>query len=113
MGAIMGVSASVRDHIWAIEESPEWVISLGEMIQDLEGCSTAIAAARARDLYRLGEIGKALEYITQGWQVLRSINMDKLSPMQRETIEIVVINILEQIKRSGTPSSEQKEDRGS
>lgn len=109
----MVVSASVRDHIWAIEKTPEWVVSMGEMIQDLEGCSTAIAAARARDLYRMGEIGKALENITQGWQVLRSINMDKLSPMQRETIEIVVGNMLEQIKRKGTSSSEEKEDRGS
>jgi hypothetical protein len=92
------IKASVREHINAIEEMPEWVVSLGEMIHRLDGCSTAIAAARARDLYRSGEIGKAIENIMRGWQTLREIDFSKLSPMQRETIEIIVMNILEEIE---------------
>lgn len=94
----MVLKASVREHINALEETPEWVVSLGEMIHQLDGCSTSIAAARARDLYRLGEIGKAVENIISGWQTLRAIDFTKLSPMQRETIEIIVLNILEEIK---------------
>ena len=94
----MVLKASVREHINALEETPEWVVSLGEMIHQLDGCSTSIAAARARDLYRLGEIGKAVENIISGWQTLRTIDFTKLSPMQRETIEIIVLNILEEIK---------------
>jgi hypothetical protein len=64
------------------------------MILQLEGCSSAIAAARAKDLARLGEIGRALEQILCGWQVLRGVNFDKLTPMQRESIQLVVHNIL-------------------
>ena len=94
----MVIKASVREHINAIEEMPEWVVSLGEMIHRLDKCSTAIAAARARDLYRSGEIGQAVENIMKGWQMLRAMDFTKLSPMQRETIGIVVTNILEEIK---------------
>jgi hypothetical protein len=92
------IKASVREHINAIEETPGWVVSLGEMIHRLDGCSAAIAAARARDLYRLGEIGRAVENIMTGWQTLRAIDFSKLSPMQRETIEIVVTSILEEVQ---------------
>jgi len=94
----MVLRASVREHVNAIEEMPDWVVSMGEMIQNLDGCSTAIAAARARDLYRTGETGKAIEKIMMGWQTLRAVDFKKLSPMQRETIEIIVGNILEEIK---------------
>ena len=102
----MILKASVREHINAIEEMPEWVVSLGEMIHRLDGCSAAIAAARARDLYRLGAIGKAVENITTGWQTLRAVDFSKLSPMQRETIEIVIMNILEEIKHKNEATDE-------
>jgi len=96
---MMAVRATVREHLNAIEDSPDWVVSLGEMIQKLDVCSAAIAAARAKDLSRLGEIGRALEGIVGGWQVLRSVDFNKLSPMQRETIDLVVLNIVEGIQR--------------
>ena len=102
----MVIKASVREHINAIEEMPEWVVSLGEMIHHLDGCSAAIAAARARDLYRCGEIGKAIEAIMRGWRALGAIDFTKLSPMQRETIEIVIINILEEIKHKNRDTDE-------
>jgi hypothetical protein len=86
--------ATVQEHLNAMEDGPAWVVSLGEMIQQLEDCSSAIAAARAKDLGRLGEIGRALEQILCGWQVLRGVNFDKLTAMQRESIQLVVHNIL-------------------
>ena len=99
----MVMKATVREHINALEESPEWVISLGEMIHQLNGCSTSIAASRARDLYRMGEIGKAMESIMCGWQTLSAIDFTKLSPMQRETIEIIVLNILGELQTKNQP----------
>jgi len=88
----------------AIENTPDWVVSLGEMIQELDGCSSAIAAARAKDLSRLGEIGRALEEIVRGWQVLRGVDFNKLTPMQRESIQLVMHNILTALKRNLDPN---------
>ena len=36
----MGGHATVKDHLAAIGDSPEWVISLAEMIQKLLGTSS-------------------------------------------------------------------------
>ena len=99
----MVLKATVREHINALEESPEWVVSLGEMIHRLNGCSTSIAAARARDLYRQGEIGQAVESIMCGWQTLGAIDFTKLSPMQRETIDLIVLNILGELQNKNQP----------
>lgn len=84
------------------------MISLGEMIQEMEGCSSAIAAARAKDLGRLGEIGRALEGIMCGWQTLRGVDFNKLTPMQRESIRLVVHNILTHLKLDLDPRSKRE-----
>lgn len=103
----MAPQATVQEHLNAIEDSPDWIVSLGEMIQQLEGCSSAIAAARAKDLGRLGEIGRSLEQIMCGWQVLRGVNFDKLTPLQRESIQLVVHNILTVLKNNLDPNNEE------
>lgn len=103
----MALRATVREHLNAIEDAPDWVISLGEMIQELEGCSSAIAAARAKDLGRLGEIGRALEEIICGWQVLRGVDFNKLTPMQRESVRLVVDNILTALKVNLDPNNKE------
>lgn len=99
----MALRASVREHLNALEEAPDWVISLGEMIQELDSCSSAIAAARARDLGRLGQIGGALEEIMHGWQVLRGVDFGKVTPMQRESVQLVVHHIMAALSANFDP----------
>ena len=39
---------TVQDHLQALGKTPDWVVELGQAIQRMTDCSTAIAAARAR-----------------------------------------------------------------
>lgn len=94
----MGLNASVREHLNALEQSPEWVVSLGEMIQRAEGCSAAIAASRARDLSRRRDVGEAIEGIVRGWEILSRCDLGSLTPLQRETIEVVLSTITGQLE---------------
>jgi hypothetical protein len=103
----VALRATVREHLNTIEDAPDWVVSLGEMIQQLDNCSSAIAAARAKDLGRLGEIGRALEEIMHGWQVLRGVDFNKLTPMQRESIQLVIHNILTALKTNFDPNNKE------
>jgi hypothetical protein len=89
----MGLHASVKEHLNALEEAPEWVVSLGEMIQRADGCSAAIAASRARDLSQRKDIGEAIEGIARGWEILSGCDLGSLTPLQRETIEVLVSDI--------------------
>ena len=86
----MGVHASVREHLNALEPAPDWVVSLGEMIQRAGGCSAAIAASRARDLSQRKDVGEAVENLARGWEVLQTCDLGSLTPLQRETIEVLV-----------------------
>lgn len=86
----MAAHASVREHLNALEPAPAWVVSLGEMIQRAGDCSAAIAAARARDLSQRIDIGKGVESLARGWEMLQGCDLRALTPLQRETIEVVV-----------------------
>jgi hypothetical protein len=94
----MGLHASVKDHLNALTEAPEWVVSLGEMIQRTEGCSAAIAASRARDLSQRKDIGGAIEGIARGWEILSACDLGSLTPLQRETIEVLVLNMSKELE---------------
>jgi hypothetical protein len=96
----MGVHATVKDHLVAIGNSPDWVISLAEKIQIVLCSSSAIASARAKDLSRLPSIGEALEAIISGWEILSTHDLQNLSPLQRETIEKVVLSILSDVHKN-------------
>lgn len=89
---------TVKDHLLALGETPDWVVSLGKAIQQVTDCSTAIAAARARDLSRSEDAGQGLEWFTRGWLALETANVKDLSPMQRETVRLVLEGILEKVK---------------
>ncbi len=93
----MGNQPTVRDHLLALGETPEWVISLGDAIQKITDCSTAIAASRARDLSR-SQTSQGLESFTRGWLELDTVDMSDLSPMQRETLRLVVEAITRKIR---------------
>ena len=94
----MALNASVREHLNALEDAPEWVISLGEMIQQTDGCSAAIAASRARDLSKRADVGEAIEGIARGWEILSACDLGSLTPLQRETIELVVLTISNELQ---------------
>jgi len=96
----MRIQATVQDHLTSIDDVPDWVISLAQMIQSILDSSSAIASARAKDLSRLPSIGEALESIVRGWEILDTSDLHKLSPLQRETIEEVVSRILHDIQNS-------------
>ena len=98
---------TVKDHLLALGETPDWVVSLGKAIQQVTECSTAIAAARARDLSRSAEAGQGLEWFTRGWIALETAYVKDLSPMQRETVRLVLEGILEKVK------ARYREDLGS
>ena len=77
---------SVRDHLNALGQSPEWVLRLGEAIQTVTGCDAALAALRARDLSTHPGVAQGLEQFTSGWLQLRAANDTRLTPMQVETL---------------------------
>ncbi len=94
----MGLNASVREHLNALEQSPEWVVTLGELIQRADGCSAAIAASRARDLSQRKDIGEGIEGIARGWEIVSACDLGTLTPLQRETIELLVLSITREIQ---------------
>lgn len=95
----MQTRPDVRDHLQALGPAPDWVVSLGEAIQRLTECPAAIAAARARDLSRAEGAGQGLAWLTRGWLALEATDANALSPMQRETLRLVLEGVLESLQR--------------
>ena len=89
---------TIRDHLQALGKTPEWIVSLGEAVQKVTDCSIAIAAARARDLSRALETGQGLEWFIRGWMALEVSDMSSLSPMQLETLRLVLEGVTQKIK---------------
>ncbi len=81
---------SVRDHLNALGESPEWVHQLGEAIQTVTQCDAALAALRARDLSGHPSLAQGLEAFLQGWLALRTADRSTLTPLQQETLSSVL-----------------------
>jgi hypothetical protein len=104
---------TVADHLRAFGEPPDWLLSLGEAICQITQCSAAIAASRARDLSRQPGIAQGLESLLRGWKSLDQENLSGLSPMQIETIQLVIGRMLEtlhaQVKARQKVDSSQKE----
>ncbi len=94
---------SVRDHLEALGAAPEWVISLGEAIQEVTDCPSAIAASRARDLSSHPVLGQGLEAFSRGWLSIQGADLTGLSPMQRETLVLVLERITETIESRMNP----------
>jgi len=89
---------SVTDHLRAFGETPEWVVSLGEAIYETTQCSAAIAASRARDLSRQATIATGFESLLRGWRSLDGEDFSSLSPMQHETVHLVLRHMLESLR---------------
>jgi hypothetical protein len=102
---------SVADHLQAFGETPEWVLSLGEAIYETTQCSAAIAASRARDLSRRAEIATGLESLLRGWLSLDKADSLSLSPMQHETLHLVLRHLLASLNAQIRASTEIDPDR--
>ena len=81
---------TVRDHLAAIGECPEWLLRLGEAIQAVTQCDAALAALRARDLARHADLAQGLAQYAQGWLALVSASQATLTPLQQETLARVL-----------------------
>ncbi len=81
---------TVRDHLAAVGECPEWLLRLGEAIQAVTKCNAALAALRARDLARHPGLAQGLAQYAQGWLALISDSQETLTPLQQETLARVL-----------------------
>ncbi len=90
------VVPTVRDHLAAFGENPEWLLRLGEAIQTVMQCNAALAALRARDLARHPALAQGLEQYTQGWLALTQASQATLTPLQQETLARVLGAISQQ-----------------
>lgn len=107
----MSRQPSVADHLRAFGETPDWVLSLGEAIYETTRCSAAIAASRARDLSRQAGIAVGLESLLRGWLSLDGAEFSTLSPMQHETVYLVIRHLLESLNVQVSESTEADPDR--
>ena len=94
------LTPSVRDHLQAGSPLPEWVFDLGERIHRLTACPAAIAASRARDLYRVQPLARALEQVLCGGETLMKIDPARLTHLQRETLQRVLSDLLQALSQT-------------
>lgn len=102
---------SVADHLQTFGDTPEWVLSLGEAIYETTRCSAAIAASRARDLSRQTNIATGLESLLRGWHSLDGTDFSSLTPMQHETVHLVIRHLLESLNSQVSAATEVDPDR--
>ncbi|MBN2471838.1 MAG: hypothetical protein JXN59_14040 [Anaerolineae bacterium] len=88
---------TVRDHLAAVGECPEWLLRLGEAIQSVTRCDAALAALRARDLARHPDLAHGLAQYAQGWLELVAASQSTLTPLQQETLARVLGAIHQQM----------------
>jgi len=89
---------TVEDHLNAVGEMPEWVISLGKYLEHYLKCDPAIAASRARDLSSNPVTAHGIEQLVTGWNALKPGLSKGLNSWQRDTVLMLVNGISEDIK---------------
>lgn len=88
---------TVRDHLAALGDGPEWVTRLGEAIQAVTRCDAALAALRARDLASHPALAEGLGQYAAGWLALAAADRGTLTPLQQETLARVLADIHQQL----------------
>lgn len=89
---------TVAEHLKHMQEnsSPPWLIELGEMLQELEGIDSALAASLAYDLSRDQHTAQGVHQLVQGYQTLKDVlSANHLTSIQTGTIK----KVLEKISR--------------
>ncbi len=88
---------TVRDHLMALGDTPEWVIFLGEAIQEITKCNEAIAASRARDLSSNPGLATGFEKVATGAVEITQADWSTMTPNQLHTIDMVLTAMLKRI----------------
>ena len=67
-------------------ESPDWLISLAQSIQDIEGCDAALAASRARALSSNEALAEGIQLFAVGsLKIQESLDTKGITPWQSRT----------------------------
>jgi len=89
---------SVRDHLNAMALSDDWIIELGEAIQDFTQCDSAVAASRAKDLVRNKQLADGIHDVAVGLMKIRRADLNTLTPLQRRTVRELLNGIVAEIE---------------
>jgi len=88
---------TVEEHLKALGGATDWVVSLGNAIQQITECDPAVAASRARDLSVNDAVGKGVEHFVTGWTEIRPTLSGGLTPWQKNTLLLLVDGILKMV----------------
>lgn len=66
---------TVAEHLERMQEgnSPAWLIELGEMLQEIEGLDSALAASLVYDLVRDQKTAQGFHQLIQGYQTVKAV----------------------------------------
>ena len=86
----------VSEHLIELGITEEWIIDLGEKIQEVQKNDPAMSAGRALDLSSREEIAKPLKAFIEGWRGLMQGNTDRFTPNQKETMSSIIKVIVQE-----------------
>ena len=86
----------VREHLTELGITDEWIIELGEKIQEVQKKDPALSAGRAMDLASQEETAKSLKLFIEGWKGLMGSNIERFTPNQKETLSLVIKTIVQE-----------------
>ena len=89
---------TVEEHLLALGGAPEWVVALGNAIQQITSCDPAVAASRARDMSTNASVSRGVEHLVTGWLEIQPALSGGLTPWQKSTLLMVVEGICKTIK---------------
>jgi len=87
---------TVAEHLESMQEgeAPSWLVELANMLQEIEGLDSALAASMAYDLARDPENARALHQLIQGCASMRSIlTANDLTSMQAHTVQKTIYRL--------------------
>lgn len=92
---------TVAEHLESMTEvaPPHWMVELGDMLREIEGLDSALAASMAYDLARDPDNAQALHQLIQGYKSMSAlVASNSLTSMQehtiRKTIQTVGLKLL-------------------
>jgi len=86
--------SQVSEHLGELGIEEKWIFELGELIQSLIKKDPAIAAGKALDLSSQPNVAIPLKSFIEGWIGLMDSDLSRFTPLQRESLSLVIKNIL-------------------
>ena len=71
---------TVEEHLLALGGAPEWMIALGNAIQQNTSCDPAIGASHARNISTNPSVAKGVEHFATGWLEIQPALSGSLTP---------------------------------